>query len=187
MCVGIEPMGLFWSMKQAEGQIPGLRIMKKDVTQPFRVELYVIPEHITVVDRKSAGKDAVAKQIIERRYMGPGVRMFNLRDYVKGTKLRGSLFIPPGNRNRLIYVACTHEYIGGFLGDHCIILIFVGKGPFPAVIDLFGTAGGLNDYRAALLASRGFLSVALAYFGYDDLPENIDLNLEYFVVGYSDT
>jgi hypothetical protein len=49
---------------------------------------------------------------------------------------------------------------------------------------MFGTGGGLYDARAALLASRGFAGLSLAFFGYDDLPAGIELNIEYFVVAY---
>ncbi|OCT68557.1 acyl-coenzyme A thioesterase 1 [Xenopus laevis] len=70
---------------------------------------------------------------------------------VREGKVRGSLFLPPGS------------------------------GPFPAIIDLYGTGGGLMEHRASLLASRGFLTLALAYFDYDDLPKDIGgLHLSYF-------
>src|SRR4051794_27319542 len=37
------------------------------------------------------------------------------------------------------------------------------------------------QHRAALLASHGFAVLALAYFGYEDLPEGLsDVDLEYF-------
>lgn len=47
---------------------------------------------------------------------------------------------------------------------------------------MFGTVGGLVEYRAALLASRGFVTLALAYFW----PSRgmVD-NLEYFEVFHS--
>ena len=52
---------------------------------------------------------------------------------------------------------------------------------FTGVIDLFGTAGGLLESKASLLASHGFVVLALAYFGYDDLPKAVtDVSLEYF-------
>lgn len=35
-------------------------------------------------------------------------------------------------------------------------------------------------FRSALLASRGFAALALAYFAYEDLPQGIDLQMEYF-------
>ncbi|XP_010643940.1 putative acyl-coenzyme A thioesterase 6, partial [Fukomys damarensis] len=56
-----------------------------------------------------------------------------------------------------------------------------GKGRFPGIIDLFGSGGGLCEYRASLLAGHGFAVLALAYFRYEDLPEYLsDLHLEYF-------
>ncbi|XP_072425270.1 acyl-coenzyme A amino acid N-acyltransferase 1-like [Chiloscyllium punctatum] len=65
--------------------------------------------------------------------------------------IRGSIFIPPGD------------------------------GPFPGLIDLFGDEGGLIEFRACLLASRGFATLALPYFGFEDLPMTMtDLHLEYF-------
>ncbi|XP_008589782.1 PREDICTED: bile acid-CoA:amino acid N-acyltransferase-like, partial [Galeopterus variegatus] len=55
------------------------------------------------------------------------------------------------------------------------------EGRFPGVIDLFGGTGGLLEFRASLLASRGFISLALAYFHYDDLPPKLEeTDLEYF-------
>uniref|UniRef100_A0A8C6V622 Uncharacterized protein n=1 Tax=Naja naja TaxID=35670 RepID=A0A8C6V622_NAJNA len=54
-------------------------------------------------------------------------------------------------------------------------------GPFPALIDLYGTAGGLTEYRASLLASRGFVTLALAFLAFEDLPALPEfLDLDYF-------
>ncbi|MCJ8750330.1 hypothetical protein PDJAM_G00262310, partial [Pangasius djambal] len=39
----------------------------------------------------------------------------------------------------------------------------LGPGPFPAVLDLWGGGGGLVEYRSALLASRGYVSLSLEY------------------------
>ena len=48
---------------------------------------------------------------------------------------------------------------------------------------MFGTAGGLMEFRAALLASRGFASYALPIFAYEDLPESmLNVDFEYFEV-----
>ncbi|RXG73086.1 Acyl-coenzyme A thioesterase 4 [Armadillidium vulgare] len=59
-----------------------------------------------------------------------------------------------------------------------------GEGPFPGVIDLFGTAGGLIEFRAAQLASRGIASLSLAYFGFEDLPREMnEIDLTYFEEG----
>ncbi|KAK9952538.1 hypothetical protein ABG768_018372 [Culter alburnus] len=40
-----------------------------------------------------------------------------------------------------------------------------GSGPFPAVLDLWGGQGGSVEYRSALLASHGYVSLALEYIG----------------------
>ena len=56
-----------------------------------------------------------------------------------------------------------------------------GEGPFPGILDLFGSGGGLCEYRASLLAGHGFAVLALAYFRFEDLPENLnEVHLEYF-------
>ncbi|XP_006015541.1 bile acid-CoA:amino acid N-acyltransferase [Alligator sinensis] len=73
------------------------------------------------------------------------------RILIRDGRVRGALFLPPG------------------------------EGPFPGLIDLFGGVRGLIEFRASLLASRGFAALALAYFGYEDLPEILaEVDLEYF-------
>ncbi|XP_038625750.1 bile acid-CoA:amino acid N-acyltransferase isoform X2 [Tachyglossus aculeatus] len=73
------------------------------------------------------------------------------RIQIREGRVRGALFLPPG------------------------------KGPFPGIIDMFGGIGGLVEFRASLLASRGFTVLALAYFGYEDLPKDaLEVDLEYF-------
>ncbi|KAM5299927.1 bile acid-CoA:amino acid N-acyltransferase [Ctenodactylus gundi] len=73
------------------------------------------------------------------------------REQIREGRVRGALFLPPG----------------------C--------GPFPGVIDLFGGIGGLVEFRASLLAARGFAVLALAYFAYEDLPDALlEVDLEYF-------
>ncbi|XP_070623463.1 acyl-coenzyme A amino acid N-acyltransferase 2-like isoform X2 [Erythrolamprus reginae] len=70
---------------------------------------------------------------------------------IKSGRVRGALFLPPGS------------------------------GSFPGLIDLFGGAGGLIEFRAGLLASKGFAVLALAFFAYDDLPQTLQVvDLEYF-------
>jgi dienelactone hydrolase len=65
--------------------------------------------------------------------------------------LRGILFLPPGNDRH------------------------------PAVLVLGGSEGGLPSRRAAWLASHGYAALALAYFRYEDLPNELaGIPLEYF-------
>ncbi|GAB1297614.1 Acyl-coenzyme A thioesterase 5 [Apodemus speciosus] len=97
------------------------------------------------------GGRQLAHAVHERHFMAPGVRRVPVRE----GRVRATLFLPPG--------------------------FLCGLGPFPGIIDLFGIGGGLLEYRASLLAGKGFAVMALAYFKYDDLPKGADtLHLEYF-------
>ncbi|XP_020026898.2 acyl-coenzyme A thioesterase 1-like isoform X1 [Castor canadensis] len=54
-------------------------------------------------------------------------------------------------------------------------------GPFPGIVDLFGVGGGLMEYRASLLAGKGFAVMALAYYNHEDLPKTFEaMHIEYF-------
>jgi dienelactone hydrolase len=56
-----------------------------------------------------------------------------------------------------------------------------GGGPHPGVLVLGGSEGGVPLRRAAWLASRGYAALALAYFRYDNLPQQLEaIPLEYF-------
>ncbi|XP_028811323.1 acyl-coenzyme A thioesterase 4-like isoform X1 [Denticeps clupeoides] len=55
-----------------------------------------------------------------------------------------------------------------------------GPGPFPGVLDLWGGGGGLVEYRAALLASHGYASLALEYLS----PDRLDVKPSYFEKAY---
>ena len=56
-----------------------------------------------------------------------------------------------------------------------------GDGPRPAIIVLGGSEGGLWESPAALLASRGYVALALGYFGIEGLPQDfVRIPLEYF-------
>ncbi|KAM4665935.1 acyl-coenzyme A thioesterase 1-like [Amazona ochrocephala] len=61
------------------------------------------------------------------------------------------------------------------------LFVPAGPGPFPGLIDLYGSGGGLVEYRASLLASRGFMTLALAYMAFEDLPAVPEvLEMSYF-------
>ncbi|NXO68274.1 ACOT5 thioesterase, partial [Phainopepla nitens] len=56
-----------------------------------------------------------------------------------------------------------------------------GEGTFPGIIDIHGFGKGLFEPRASLLANHGFATLALAYYQFEDLPqEPKELHLEYF-------
>jgi dienelactone hydrolase len=54
-------------------------------------------------------------------------------------------------------------------------------GPYPAVIILAGSGGGVWEIPAAVLAAHGFACLALGYFAYEHLPPALaNIPLEYF-------
>jgi dienelactone hydrolase len=54
-------------------------------------------------------------------------------------------------------------------------------GPFPGVIILGGSEGGLFEGYARVLASHGFAALSLAWFNYPGLPDElVEIPLEYF-------
>lgn len=74
-----------------------------------------------------------------------------LRIDVREESLVGTLFVPKGAKNK------------------------------PGIIVLTGSGGGLSEIRAALLASHGYVTFALAYFGVESLPKTLtNIPLEYF-------
>ncbi|XP_040831255.1 acyl-coenzyme A thioesterase 1-like isoform X1 [Ochotona curzoniae] len=80
-------------------------------------------------------------------------------------------FLPPGVRREAVRAGRVRATL--FLPP--------GPGPFPGIVDIFGVGGGLLEYRASLLAGRGFAVLALAYYNYEDLPKNLNrVHLEYF-------
>ncbi len=74
-------------------------------------------------------------------------------------------------------VSCT-DLAGPVIGA---LYLPAGPGPHPAVMTVSGSGGGIAREEAALLASRGFACLALAYFNYPGRPgELVDQPLEYF-------
>ncbi|XP_012576760.1 PREDICTED: bile acid-CoA:amino acid N-acyltransferase [Condylura cristata] len=140
--VGVEPMGLFWSLKPEKAF---RRLLKRDVmNSPFRVTLDLYDSFVL---QEPATEMPKASQTVQRWFTAPGVQ----RVPIRSGRVRGALFLPPG------------------------------EGPFPGIIDLFGGIGGLVEFRASLLASHGFATLALAYFAYEDLPSHLkELDLDYF-------
>lgn len=54
-------------------------------------------------------------------------------------------------------------------------------GPFPGVLIVGGSGGGLYEWLAQAMASEGFAALTLAYFKYPGLPEElVEIPIEYF-------
>lgn len=63
-------------------------------------------------------------------------------------------------------------------------LFFPKKLPAPAVIAFSGSDGGFHERAASLFAEAGFVSLALAFFHAEGLPDNLEnIPLEYFQKG----
>ncbi|KAJ8358535.1 hypothetical protein SKAU_G00150600 [Synaphobranchus kaupii] len=142
---GCEPMGLFWSLHPAPGEREGLRLRKKNMETPYTVQVSLLNGHVTSHGVRSHDEG----QAKEEELASVTLERWYTAPGVRRVEIReeglvGTMFLPPG------------------------------PGPFPAVLDIWGMGGGLVEYRAALLASRGMASFALAYFGHKDIPGPID-------------
>ena len=87
---GVEPMGLIWSMKQAPGQREGIRLLKRDVTVPYDIIVncfdgHVIPRETSLLPFSSG--------TFQKSYMANGVKRVPVRE----GRIRGTLFLPPGD------------------------------------------------------------------------------------------
>jgi len=64
---------------------------------------------------------------------------------------------------------------------HGVLYLPAGSGRNPGVLVVGGSEGGAPRQKAAWLASHGYAALALAYFRYEDLPQNLEaIPLEYF-------
>lgn len=73
---------------------------------------------------------------------------------IREGEVRGTLFIPPG------------------------------PGPFPGLLDMWGGGGGLVEYRAALLASHGYVALALEYIQTSE-PASVEKDFNYFETAFN--
>lgn len=87
--VGIHPMGLFWSLKPKKAF---QRLIKRDVNSPFCVTLDL---YDSVIIQDSVTIPPKASQIVQRWFIGPGVQ----REQIREGRVRGALFLPPGENN----------------------------------------------------------------------------------------
>ncbi|NWR70337.1 ACOT1 thioesterase, partial [Centropus unirufus] len=112
------------------------------------------------------------------------------RDVLSPFRVDLEVYEGHGEMRRLLG-KCTHER--WFIGEgvkrvsvregrlRATLFLPPGPGPFPGLIDLYGSGGGLVEYRASLLASRGFVTLAVAYMAFEDLPAMPEvLELDYF-------
>jgi len=119
---GVDPAGLFWSMRPVSGVSAGA----------FGKSL--APQKITISVEADGG--IIFSRTVERLLLLPGVERVEVRE----PGVVGTLFLPPGEGKR------------------------------PAIIVLRGSEGGTYEPAAAIYASHGYVTFALAYFGMEGLP-----------------
>ena len=148
--VGVEPMGLIWSMKKLieanEVELVSLRnpVESFDILYSLRIG-HISPPF----DKNADDLSPITQYVAKRLAVAPHVKRIPIRE----GRIRGTLFVPQG------------------------------PGPFKGILDIDGIDpyGTVYERTASLLASRGYLSLALAYQDYDDLPDKQNLELEYFI------
>lgn len=123
---GVDPAGLFWSMKPVSELKPGGAFGKSLTPQKMTA-------HLEIREIRLAMKS------FERLKVAPGV----VRREIREDGIVGTLFLPEGEGER------------------------------PGIIVLGGSEGGTYEPSAAMYASRGFVTLALAYFGIEDLPREL--------------
>jgi hypothetical protein len=154
---GIEPMGLMWSIKASRaGDVIDI------YSQTYNEAVFMKRDVTTPVDIsitlhsghvaiETADDQQTAVSLAQCTAQRLYIHPNTRRVAVRRGKLRGTIFIPEG------------------------------KGPFPAVLDIYGGGGGIQEARSALLSSNGFVSYALPYYAFDDLPERLEVEMEYFL------
>ncbi|XP_062973709.1 acyl-coenzyme A thioesterase 1-like [Elgaria multicarinata webbii] len=89
--VGLEPMGLFWSLSPASMEKPYQRLEPMNVKkEPMKVEMSV---HRGYSQPGAIPGEVLARTSVERWFSLPEVRKIRLKEGV----VRGSLFLPPGD------------------------------------------------------------------------------------------
>ncbi|XP_046567762.1 bile acid-CoA:amino acid N-acyltransferase-like isoform X1 [Haliotis rubra] len=93
--MGVEPMGLFWSMVPSMKHRRTTRLLNIDVTVPYDVTISVQSSHLDLESIQSASNTSgvIAATHVRRRYISKGVQRFP----IKIGRIRGTLFVPSGD------------------------------------------------------------------------------------------
>ena len=155
---GVEPMGLMWSLT-ADKSTQNFDIYSPQYSDKVFVKKNVLaPVEVTIAVCEGHEKFEEVNDLQSTRFLARKIveRQYMspqcVRFPVREGRLRGSLYVPSG------------------------------KGPYRAILDIYGGGGGLQEIRASLLASHNYVTFAIAYYSYDDLPEPSKcVELEYFL------
>uniref|UniRef100_A0A914X809 Uncharacterized protein n=1 Tax=Plectus sambesii TaxID=2011161 RepID=A0A914X809_9BILA len=160
---GIKPMGLFTSMINFKSQHGAPRfVIVGDARKVVTFTVQAWKGHLTTDELQGLHARHAMMQThrtypncgnlfhqqflcdatVDRTYCHPDVKRIPIRVDHLSYKIRGVLFVPPGS------------------------------GPFPGILDIASGAGRVEENRPALFARHGFITLALAYFFYEDLPKH---------------
>ena len=94
VCAGVEPMGLFWSMRPCFSGPHNIRMVVKNVELPvlYKLSLYLGHLPLDKLPVDNAKYQPFSTVNVERVVMPANVRRIPVKD---GT-VRGTLFLPPG-------------------------------------------------------------------------------------------
>ena len=95
--LGLEPMGLFWSMTACPNHKYGTRYMKNDLSKPLVITITVHKGHLDSSACRQ-DKDYIASKTVERWYMSKTVE----RVEVHHGRVRGSLLKPKGKTTAVL-------------------------------------------------------------------------------------
>ena len=104
--VGVDGMGLFWSMIPDPDQQKGQRYMKRDVTTPQVIHLSVFNGHHSWNDFSNMNLNPIISKELRRWFKHKSVT----REEIRYGKLRGTLFIPSGMLTSG-HLICTFRYV----------------------------------------------------------------------------
>ncbi|KAF2364479.1 Acyl-CoA thioester hydrolase/bile acid-CoA amino acid N-acetyltransferase [Trinorchestia longiramus] len=148
---GLLPMAPFSYLLPERKQDHQTSFKYGPITDPVKYQLEVYSGSVTVPLMTAGAEQSGLKPVCSVEHERRLLAEGCTRIPVRHGRVRGSLLLPPG------------------------------KGPFPGVMDIMGGGGGLMEQRAALLASRGFAVIAMAFFAYEDLPKKLGtIELAYF-------
>ena len=155
---GVEAMGIFWSMVLAKDVTP-LDVFDPDYNKVIFMKLDpTVPMSVTISVHKGFQKiQSLTDQLTHDHLLTQltiqrqCLKKGCKRISIREGRLRGTLFVPDTT-----------------------------QGQVPAILDLYGAPGGLRETRAAVLASHGYVTLALAFFNHDNLPKRLIIDLDYF-------
>ncbi len=169
---GVDPVGLFWSMRLNPGDAgQNDQYLKRELA----------PSEITF-EASTPDMLHISRERLEKQFVPQGTTV----RAVEEDGLAGLLFLPSGEIREQEFFdadgtprAVTQSLLSA--SKKSTATGAVEDERLPVVITLGGSGGGLDWEVAAALAGHGYAGFALPYFGFEPLPPSLNsIPLEYF-------